>query len=90
MLFRLTKEFIKPCGATTATKLRLTQPYHGSGRRVIADSRFGSVKCASALMKNGLYSIMLAKTGHKDFPRELLGEKEIRTWKMGCIHYTAR
>ena len=33
----VTKEFVKPCGATM---LRLTQPYHGSGRRVIADSRF--------------------------------------------------
>ena len=41
-----TKEFVKPFGATTATTIRLTQPYHGSGCRVIADSWFGSVKCA--------------------------------------------
>ena len=41
--------------ATTTTTIRLTQPYHGSGRRVIAEIWFGSVKCASELMKHGLY-----------------------------------
>ena len=62
-----TKEFVKPFGATTATTIRLTQLY-SSGCRVIADSRFGSIKCASELMKHGLYCIMLVKTAHKDFP----------------------
>ena len=41
----LTKEFVKPFGATTATTIRLTQPYLGSGHRVLADIWFGSVKC---------------------------------------------
>ena len=61
-----TKEFVKPFGATTT--IRLTQPYHGSGRRVIADSWFSSVKCASKLVKRVLNCIMLAKTAHKDYP----------------------
>ena len=55
------KKYVKEFGATTATTLRLTETYHGSGRRLIADSWFGSVKCAKALMERGLYSIMLVK-----------------------------
>ena len=75
-----TKEFVKPFGATTATTLRLMQPYHGKGSREIADSWFGSVKCASELMKQGLYCIMLVKTAaHKDFPQQFLGA---RSWNV--------
>ena len=38
------KKYVKEFSVTTATTLRLTETYHGSGRRVIADSCFGSVK----------------------------------------------
>ena len=77
------KDHVREYGATTATTLHLTEPYHGSGRCVIADSWFGSVKCASELMRRGLYSIMLVKTAHKDFPRQLLGEEPLQhgEWK---------
>ena len=77
------KDHVREYGATTATILHLTEPYHGSGRCVIADSWFGSVKCASELMRQGLYSIMLVKTAHKDFPRQLLGEEPLQhgEWK---------
>ena len=71
------KNHVREYGTTTATTLHLTDPYHGSGRCVIADSSFGSVKCASELMRKGLYSIMLVKTAHKDFP---LGEGTITAW----------
>ena len=40
-------------------KIRLNRPYHGSGRRVVADSWFGSVKSTVELRK---------------FPRTPLGE----------------
>ena len=72
------KKFVKEFGATTATTLQLTEAYHGSGRRVIADSWFGSVKCAKALMERGLYLIMLVKTAYKDFPRELLSQNNLK------------
>ena len=62
------KKYVKKFGATTATTLQLTEAYHGSGRRVIADSWFGSVKCAKALIKRRFYLIMLVKTAPKDFP----------------------
>ena len=69
------KNHVREYRTTTATTLHLTEPYHGSGRCVIADSSFGSMKCASELMKRGLYSIMLVKRAHKDFPCQLLGEE---------------
>ena len=69
----------KPCpkkrwhsslGATTATPLRLTEPWHGSGRIVVGDSWFGSVKTALNLRKNGLHFIGQVKTAHKKFPKK--------------------
>ena len=54
-------------GAHTSICLRLTEPYVGSGRFVVGDSRFGSVRCAYALRKTGLYSIMNVKRNTKRF-----------------------
>ena len=71
------KEHVKSFGATTATTLRLTEPYHGTCKRIIGDSWFGSVKCATELLKRGLFSIMLMKTTHNDFPKDLLGESDL-------------
>ena len=72
------KEHRKPFGATTVTVIWLTQPHHSTRRRVIADSWFGSVKKAMELLKNGLFSIMLVKTAHKQFPRHLLGQSTLK------------
>ena len=72
------KHHVQEYGATAATTLHLTQPCHGSGRCIIADSWFGSVKSASNLIRRGLYSIVLAKTVHKDFPCQLLGEEPLQ------------
>ena len=59
------KEHVNKYGATCAATIRLTSPYHGTGRVVIADSWFGSVKTAIALKEHGLFSVMLVKTAHK-------------------------
>ena len=69
------KKYVKEFGATTACTLRLSEYWKNSGRIVIGDSWFGSVKTAVQLMlKNGLYSILLVKTAHKNFPKRELGE----------------
>ena len=47
--------------------------------RVVADSWFDSVKSAVELRKHGLFSIMLVKTAHKNFPLTLLGEACLQT-----------
>ena len=50
----------------------------GTGRIVVGDSWFGSLKTCLELWKtNGLYCIMLVKTAHKNFPRKLLREKNL-------------
>ena len=72
------KDHVDRVGATTAACLRLTDPWKGSGRIVVGDSWFGSVKSARELLEtNGLYSIMLVKTAYKDYPRLLLREKTL-------------
>lgn len=80
--YMATKEHVKELGATTATCLRLTESLKGSGRVVIADSWFGSVKSAVQLMnQNGLYSILLVKTAHKLYPRQLLSRTNLTRGK---------
>ena len=57
-------------GPGTALLLRLSEPWRGSGRLVVADSAFASVKAAVALKKiNGLYFHGLVKTAHVRFPK---------------------
>ena len=55
--------------------------------RVIADSWFGWVKSAAELLKRGLYSIMVVKTVHKQFPRQLLEESTLE--RGDWVVYTA-
>ena len=77
------KEHVSKYGAICATTLRLTTDFHGTGRIVIADSWFDSVKMAIALTQSGLYSIMIVKTAHKRFPREAQDshDLEIGEWE---------
>ncbi|XP_069354527.1 piggyBac transposable element-derived protein 3-like [Maniola hyperantus] len=62
------KKWQRELGAGTATTLRLTEPWHGSGRVVVGDSWFASVKTAVELSKVGLYFIGLVKTAHSFYP----------------------
>ncbi|XP_045778132.1 uncharacterized protein LOC123876048 [Maniola jurtina] len=62
------KKWQRELGAGTATTLRLTEPWHGSGRIVVGDSWFASVKTAVELSKVGLYFIGLVKTAHSFYP----------------------
>ena len=81
----LDKYYTKAYGAATTTTIHLTQPYHGTGKRVIDDSSFVSVKYASELCKKELYSIMLVKTAHKGYPCKHLWEKLSGTRTVGCM-----
>ena len=85
MEWRCTREKISCCkktfseyDVTTATTLRLVKHLGGTGRTVIGDSWFGSVKTAVALKKVGLYSILLVKTVHKKFPCTLLNQTSLK------------
>ena len=52
--------------------LRLTLPWHNTGRIIIGDSWFGSVRCAIALLHYGLFCVMNVKTATKYYPKEAL------------------
>ena len=69
------KEFVKEYVATAATVLCLTDEYYGTGRIVAANSWFGLVKSANALMQKELYANMLVKAAQKGFLRDQLNEK---------------
>lgn len=62
-------------GASTATTLRLTKYWAGSGRTVVADSWFGSCNTAEFLMDvHGLYCVMCVKNGSSGFPKAAIRE----------------
>ena len=57
----------------------------GSGRIVVGDSWFGSIKTGVELWNiNGLYSNLLVKTAHKKYPRMLLQESDIERGQWVC------
>ena len=72
------REFTNRYGAGTALLLRLCESLRGSGRVIVADSAFASVKSACALKTHlGLYFHGLVKTAHRMFPKKYLQTVEI-------------
>jgi hypothetical protein len=74
-----TKKYSK-LGEGTAVTLRLTEPYWATGRTVVTDSAFGSVKCAAQLAARGTFIMAMVKTAHKEFPLEYL-----KRWTAGAL-----
>ena len=58
--------------AGTAQTLRLSEPWHGTGRIIVADSAFSSVTTAIELKKCGLLFTGVVKTASREFPKEYL------------------
>ena len=74
-----TKEYMSEYKlAGTALLLRLTKPWHGSGRAISADSAFTSVTTAVACRKNGMHFTGLVKTATRMFPKLYLDEVEFK------------
>lgn len=72
------REYCPEHGSGTSLLLRLTKSWRASGRIVVADSAFASVKTAVKLkVINGLYFLGLVKTAHKMFPKQWLNEVPI-------------
>ena len=66
------REYTRALGAGTALLLRLTKDFRGSGRIVVADSAFASVKSAVQLKSRGLNFLGLVKTASRKFPKTYL------------------
>ena len=60
--------------AGTAQTLRLSDPWHGSGRIVVADSAFSSVTTAIECRKKGLFYSGIVKTASCEFPKDYLDD----------------
>lgn len=68
------KEFCDVTLKTTACVLRLTKPWHGSKRVVVADSWFCNEKTAVELHRRGLFFIGVVKQGHACIPKKWMNE----------------
>lgn len=65
------KQWHAEYGEGTAVSLRLCAPWAGSGRYVVMDSAFGSVKTCIALLTHlGLFCIGMVKTASRCFPKK--------------------
>jgi hypothetical protein len=68
-----TKQYSVEFGEGTAVVLRFAQNYQSSGRTIVADSAFASVKTLNELEKKmGLFFTGIVKTASKEFPKEHL------------------
>jgi hypothetical protein len=60
-------------GASTAVTMRLAYPWRHSGRTIVADSAFSSVKTLSSLYNDlGLYFMGIIKTAHREYPKKYM------------------
>ena len=67
------KAYVAEFGEGTAVVLRLCSPYAGTGRFVVADSAFSSIKCCIAVYCIlGLFFGGMVKTAHMHFPKDFL------------------
>eukprot|EP00873_Tetraselmis_striata_P014680 jgi/Tetstr1/434944/TSEL_023940.t1 len=74
------KKYVQEHNATTACTLRLVEPWFKSGRIVVADSWFGSVRCALQLSALDMFSVLAVKGGKARYPKEelLAATEEVR------------
>ena len=73
-----TREYYSEYGTGTSILLRLAKAWSGSGRVVVADSAFASVKSAVALRNRlGLFFLGMVKTAHRHFPKKFLQDVTI-------------
>ncbi|OWY95099.1 hypothetical protein PHMEG_00034987, partial [Phytophthora megakarya] len=67
------KQYYREYGEGTAVVLRLAAPYKGSGRTIVADSAFASVKTLVQLEAHlGLYFMGMVKTATVEYPKQAL------------------
>ncbi|OWZ01991.1 hypothetical protein PHMEG_00026530 [Phytophthora megakarya] len=70
---RHSKQYAREYGEGTAVVLRLTEPYRGTGRTIVADSAFASVKTLVQLEQRlGLYFMEMVKTATVENPKSHL------------------
>eukprot|EP00951_Prasinocladus_malaysianus_P045561 scaffold608898_cov17-Prasinocladus_malaysianus.AAC.1 len=66
------KEYVDQWGKNPSLAMRGVKPWFNSGRTVVADSGFSSVKLAKGLAHHGMYLVGNVKRGHAGFPKQWL------------------
>jgi hypothetical protein len=64
------KKFVDEWGKNPSKCIRCVKPWFGSGRCVIADAGFASIKCVEGLAEHGLYMIGNVKGASTGFPKK--------------------
>jgi hypothetical protein len=73
------KEFVDEWGKKPSKCIRCVKPWFVSGRCVIADAGFASIKCAEGLAEHGIYMIGNVKGASKGFPKKwMLDQLHVR------------
>jgi hypothetical protein len=67
-----TKRFCDEWGPSVACTMRLATPWAGTGRVIIGDSWFSSVKTVRAMQGMGLFFIGIVKNAYRLYPRQWL------------------
>jgi hypothetical protein len=81
------KEYHAAYGSGTSITLRLCSPWRGSGRTIIGDSAFASVKTLIALHKElSLFFMGIVKTASTKFPKQFMQ----KWYSDGCNMIPAR
>ena len=70
------KEFNDRVPAGTGFLLRLSRPFWGTGRHIVADAGFASTTAAAELAQKGLHFTGVVKGAHKYFPKKYLQQQE--------------
>lgn len=65
--------------------MRLVEPWFGSGKVVVADSWFGSIKYAEELAEKGMHACLSVKGNTKGFPKTKLFEKVTQRGEAFCL-----
>ena len=69
------KPLVKEWGKAPAVAMRCIKPWWGTGRLLIADAGFASLKLCHGLAEHGTFLIGNVKTGHSGFPKRWLLEQ---------------
>lgn len=77
------KKYHKEYGEGTAVSLRLVEDWFGTGRTIVGDSYFSSVKTLNALRERGLYYMGIVKTATTGFPVDVF-----KSWSDGSLSGT--
>ncbi len=81
-------DFVAACGANPAKALRCVKPWFGSGRCVIFDSGFASLKCVKGMAEHGMFCIGNVKSAHTGFPKTWLKENAQVRGQRSCASTT--